>query len=241
MHFINIKDLTDGYKNFQNDFIMSNEFNILKSVPDLSEKGKLSVIISRPGMGKTTFMLQAALNLSLQNIPCYVFSLEMSKEHLLKQILKVITDVQILNHLPINICDNVLYIEDIKRIIKDKIKDGVVFIDCSDLILPPDNNENINILKQTAEDNRNPIVVTSQLSKKEYESLKSGKCPNFTFEDRADNIIFLYREPFLLEDLTENKNADNVYVKTLKSKAKKPHTEILKWNSEKYCFTPKQK
>ncbi len=239
MHFTNIKDLTDGYKNFQNDFIMSNEFNILKWVPDLSEKGKVSIIISRPGMGKTTFMLQAALNLSMHNIPCYVFSLEMSKEHLLKQILKVISDVQILNHLPINICDNVLYIGDIKRIIKDKIKDGVVFIDYSDLILPLNNNENINILKQIAEDNRNPIVVTSQLSKNIYKSSKNGKRPKFTFEDRADNIIFLDREPFLFEDLTENKNADNVYVNMLKSKAEKPYTETLKWNSEKHCFTPK--
>lgn len=239
MHFTNLKNLTDGYKNSQNDYIMSTKFNILSSVPNLSEKGKVSVIASRPGMGKTTFMLQTALNYAInQNKPCYIFSLEMNKEYLLKRTLKMIPDFDTLIRLPISICDDISDIEDIEKAFEYEIKDGIVFIDYLWLVrskiggITP--KDILMELKEIAEQKQISIVLTSQLSATEYEELLKNKDIGLQYYALAERFIFLNREPFLLDDYTENPNADNVYI-TIYENADIT-TKMFKWNSEKYCF-----
>jgi replicative DNA helicase len=51
------------------------------------KKGELIILAARPSMGKTTLMLQLALNLQDQNYPCAIYSYEMSKEQLMHKIL----------------------------------------------------------------------------------------------------------------------------------------------------------
>ena len=52
------------------------------------QPGDLIIIAARPSMGKTSFVMNCVQNAALQhNVPCLVFSLEMSKESLLERVL----------------------------------------------------------------------------------------------------------------------------------------------------------
>lgn len=58
------------------------------------QKSDLIIIAARPGMGKTSFVLQNALNASFDfNVPGAFFSLEMSMEQLMKKELAIMCDV----------------------------------------------------------------------------------------------------------------------------------------------------
>lgn len=49
--------------------------------------GELIIIAARPSMGKTSLMVQIAVNLQIQNYPCAIYSYEMSKGQLVHKIL----------------------------------------------------------------------------------------------------------------------------------------------------------
>lgn len=58
------------------------------------QKSDLIIIAARPGMGKTSFVLQNALNASFHfNLPGAVFSLEMSMEQLMKKELAIMCEI----------------------------------------------------------------------------------------------------------------------------------------------------
>jgi replicative DNA helicase len=77
-------------------------FHALDKVTSGWQKSDLVIIAARPAMGKTAFVLSMTKNIAVDyNIPCAVFSLEMS-------------NVQLVNRLIVNVC----------QITADKIKNG---------------------------------------------------------------------------------------------------------------------
>lgn len=62
-------------------------FSYLDRVLTGFSRSDLIILASRPGMGKTSFALNIAVNVAKQNIPVIVYSLEMSKDQLASRIL----------------------------------------------------------------------------------------------------------------------------------------------------------
>ena len=114
----------------------------------------LYLIGSRPAMGKTSLMIDMALNMAKYK-PVYIFSLEMYADHLAKRILSKISDIDFialdkkplkndetekikqgiktLDKLPIYICDKAPIT--LKELIElAEARDGIVFIDYLQLV-----------------------------------------------------------------------------------------------------------
>ncbi len=69
-------------------------FNDLDKITGGWQKSDLIILAARPGMGKTSFALQNALNASFDfNIPGAVFSLEMSMQQLMRKELAIMCDI----------------------------------------------------------------------------------------------------------------------------------------------------
>ena len=82
-----LSEVWDDLEN-QNKKIFETGFEDLDSVLGIVEKkGALITIGARPAMGKTTFMLSIMENILQKNKKCMYFSLEMSKEQLVKRLL----------------------------------------------------------------------------------------------------------------------------------------------------------
>lgn len=82
-----LQEVWDDLEN-QNKVLFETGFEDLDSVLGIQEKkGSVITIGARPAMGKTTFMLSVMENILLKNKKCIYFSLEMSKEQLVKRIL----------------------------------------------------------------------------------------------------------------------------------------------------------
>ena len=72
----------------QNKTLFETGFEDLDSILSIQDKkGAVITIGARPAMGKTTFMLSIMENILQKNKKCLYFSLEMSKEQLIKRIL----------------------------------------------------------------------------------------------------------------------------------------------------------
>lgn len=89
MKFVKLRELLiNDTKNPKYDVGISTkseflEFNILNKIPFINEKKQLSIVASRPGMGKSTFMLQVAAACALfENEHCHIFSTKDAKEEL---------------------------------------------------------------------------------------------------------------------------------------------------------------
>lgn len=110
----------------------------------------LYVIGGRPAMGKTSLMIDMALNMAKYK-PVYIFSLESDSTYLAKRILSKMSDIDLitlgdkplksdekekikkcieeLDKYPVYVCENVLDSNNISEIIESEAKDGIVFID----------------------------------------------------------------------------------------------------------------
>lgn len=110
----------------------------------------LYVIGGRPAMGKTSLMIDMALNMAKYK-PVYIFSLESDSKFLAKRILSKMSDIDLitlgdkplksdekekiknlieaLDKYNIYVCDNVLDSNKISEIIESEARDGIVFID----------------------------------------------------------------------------------------------------------------
>ena len=110
MEFVKLRELLiEDTKNPKYDVGISTkskllEFNILNKIPFINEKKQLSIIASRPGMGKSTFMLQVATTCALiGNLPCYIFPLKETKEEISYRIFSFVQNKDTINQLPIEI------------------------------------------------------------------------------------------------------------------------------------------
>ena len=158
MEFVKLRELLiEDTKNPKYDVGISTksellEFNILNKIPFINEKKQLSIIASRPGMGKSTFMLQVATTCALiGNLPCYIFSLKETKEEISCRIFSFVQNKDTINELPIEICsDKKLDIDDLEKAITAQISDGIVFVDSLELVESPSYRRTIAKLKSIA-------------------------------------------------------------------------------------------
>ena len=148
---------------------------------------ELIVIGARQGHNLTTIGLHIADNISRQNKPVAIFSLEYSKQALLEKLENTkniyIDDTP---NIPIT------YIEEqTKQLIKDhNIK--LVIIDCLQKIKDYNNTEIIKRLRTLAKEQQICIILLSQQSSDTTTEL--GNIKNKSVRDLIDSFIFLYEE-----------------------------------------------
>lgn len=146
---------------------------------------ELIVIGARQGHNLTTIGLQIADNISRQNKPVIIFSLEYSKQALLEKLKN--TDNIYIDDTP-NI--PITYIEEqTKQVIKDhNIK--LVIIDCLQKIKDYNNTETINRLQVFAQEQQICVLLLSKQSTDTATEL--GDIKNKSVRDLVDSFIFLY-------------------------------------------------
>ena len=202
-----------------------------KIIKGLNNSG-LNIIAGRPSMGKSTLAFNIAVNLA-KKIPVAIFSLEMSKEYVLNNIIDSnLLDTQII----IDDTPNISITEIEKRCRRLKVEKniGLVIIDYLQLISSDDENNReqelssiIQVLQKLAEELNIPVLVTSQLSKEPDIRFKAGQDPKPTLNDfgsssdiikYADTIMLLYRDDYYYpnsnkKDILEINVAKNRYGK----------------------------
>lgn len=202
MEFVKLRELLiNDTKNPKYDVGIStkSEFNILNKIPFINEKKQLSIVASRPGMGKSTFMLQVAAACALfENEHCHILSTKDAKEELAYRILNFLQNKEIANSLPIKICDcKKLNIDDLEKEITTHITDGIVFIDSLELVISPSYRRTLAKLKSMAIKKNLHIVLTASLPRivgSQKERLKA--LSKLKYFNSADDIMVLHREPF---------------------------------------------
>lgn len=225
MNFQTIKELLNKYakeisvwkaqaEDYKYDFAQE-VFGVCKNIPVYNDGGSLTLIAARPGTGKTTFILQAAVSFALhENKPAYIVSPEQTAGFLIRRLTQIVgkTFEKELENLPIYICDDSpIFIEDIEQLIKSKIKEGVVFIDY--MALAGTNgkrcrNEISKITKKLiaiTQSCKIPIVCCCQLSRKvekgggrSYRPILSDLTDEVTVLQDSDIILFLYRDSYYM-------------------------------------------
>lgn len=221
--------------NFEVHMGSISQLNILDSLTDSSENGILSVIAARPGMGKTNFMLQLALDYALfKNKRVYIFSPKDSSEEFLCRIegfLSGLTDsVRKKNILPIYVCKKHLKINDLEKIINEDIKDGIVFIDSLEDIESPGYRRTTAKLKAVAQNCNLPIIATARLPRPPIGRDKKPLLSDAKYLSLADNVILLYRRVYCLDDINSEMNLDKGEIIIAKAQNEEPKTLEFKWN-----------
>ena len=178
--------------------------------PELDElisglhSGELILIAARPSMGKTTFAIQIAKNLAINNQNAALFSLEND--------IKGITVIELSNK---------------ARRIKEEKGLDLIIIDYLQLMKGDpvagamsnpqrDFSDMFSSLKSVARELNVPIIVLSQLPRSvEQRPTKRPKLDDLRawgdLELEADFIMFMYREDFYFPE-TENKNITEINV-----------------------------
>ncbi|MCQ2735561.1 MAG: DnaB helicase C-terminal domain-containing protein [Alphaproteobacteria bacterium] len=188
MHFIN---------EYLNN-VSASEGYILECLPCFSI-GDVSIIASRPGMGKTTFMLQVVLNYATDNKnTCYVFSLKESTSETEKVMNRISDNKVALNQLSIKIIDRKnINIDDFEPIITSEMKNGIIFIDSLESIKSPSYRRTLSKLKRLAIAYNLKIFISANLSRKNEAFIdKPTLLPEFKYFYIADTVLLLYRKPF---------------------------------------------
>ena len=202
--------------------IFPSGFQTLDDITGGFKSGRLYLIGGRPAMGKTSLMLDMALNIASALNPVYIFSLESSETHIAEKLLyktkicknetmpEACTDD--IEDFPIYICDKPMRFEIIKKTIEDELTEGIVFIDYLQLI---DAQTDIHLssyeltqkrllissaFKQLAAQKKLPIVITSQLSREiENRYDKRPRLYDVKYEgivESSDTVIFIYRNAY---------------------------------------------
>jgi len=177
--------------------------------------GELSVIASRPGMGKTTVAANIALRCALhEQITTAFFSLELSKAQLVEK-MDCSGEAQIIIDDTPGI--TVSEIHQQCRELKNCRGLGLVLIDYFQLLIGGGNktgktetrkaevNEMTALLKDMSRDLCIPVIVTSQLSRScEERPDHRPRISDFgdadVLADAADNVILLYRDDYYHPD-----------------------------------------
>lgn len=189
-----LADVWEDLEN-QNKTFFETGFEDLDCVLGIQEKkGAVITIGARPAMGKTTFMLSIMENILLKNKKCIYFSLEMSKEQLVKRFLfqraevsflkfklnnlvakdwqKLAQAMENLSKWDLKIDDNSgIKTEEIESAIKE-LQPDVVFIDYFQLMEGSRKKDRfvqiediMKNLKRIAKENGVVIIIASQLSR----------------------------------------------------------------------------
>ena len=257
MKFTAIKDLMKEYfekTEIRRNIDISDEhptFGIYKNISIYHERGSFTLIAARPGMGKTTFMVQSAVSIALyEKKPIYIISLEHSAESLIRILEKINNEpfYDKIANLPIYICDDSpLSIDEIEKTIENKITDGIVFIDYFELIVTNEKNciksnsivsSKLRVLSRSY---HIPIICCCQLSRNIEKSGRKDDRPRL-FDLRyngqlcqdSDIVLFPYRDSYYNTNISVYNNFTECII------AKNRYGEIgivkLYWNSERCCF-----
>lgn len=184
-------------------------------IPSLDEmlggglrRGSLTVIASRPGMGKTSFALQLAGNFTAAGKHVIVFSSQLTKESILQRFKKSSSSVPAWDTLCIDdvIC---LSIGSILEKVSSREQCDVILID--DLQLLADRstiNDCIRTIKALARLLNIPVIVTSYLPRtrieKRYDHRPILSDLDFVIPEMyADVVIFPFRESYYSEEESE--------------------------------------
>lgn len=209
-------------------------------------KSDLILIGARPAMGKTSFALNLAQNISMiARKKCVVFSLEMTKEQLAERLLssqagvesqklktgELTTDEWVrLGNAAGQFNDVELYLDDTSSITVPEIKSRIrrmknvdcILIDYLGLITSAGKKENrvqevseiTRQLKMMAKDLNIPVICCAQLSRgteghgKNHKPQLADLRESGSIEQDADIVLFLYREDYYRNDVSEEKQDD---------------------------------
>lgn len=221
-------------------------FGILDKYITGLNKSDFILIGARPAMGKTSFALNLASNVSMAaKKKCVFFSLEMTKEQLAERLLASqagvtsqkfrtgeLTDdewIRVGNAASL-FQDVELYLDDTSSITVPEIKSRVrrlrnvdiIIIDYLGLIHSANHKENrvqevseiTRNLKMMAKDLNIPVICCAQLSRgtegrgKSHKPQLSDLRESGSIEQDADIVMFLYREEYYKNELSEDKQED---------------------------------
>ncbi|MGN1329106.1 MAG: replicative DNA helicase [Eubacterium sp.] len=209
-------------------------------------RSDLILIGARPAMGKTSFALNLAQNISMAaRKKCIVFSLEMTKEQLAERLLSAQAGVESqklrtgeltndewvrLGNAAGQFNDVELYLDDTSSITVPEIKSRVrrmrnvdcIIIDYLGLISSAVKKENrvqevseiTRNLKMMAKDLNIPVICCAQLSRgteghgKNHKPQLSDLRESGSIEQDADIVMFLYREDYYRNDVSDDKQDD---------------------------------
>ena len=209
-------------------------------------KSDLILIGARTAMGKTSFALNLAQNISMNaRKKCVVFSLEMTKEQLAERLLSAQAGVESqklktgeltndewvrLGNAAGQFNDVELYLDDSSSITVPEIKSRIrrmknvdaVIIDYLGLISSATKKENrvqevseiTRQLKMMAKDLNIPVICCAQLSRgteghgKNHRPQLADLRESGSIEQDADIVLFLYREDYYRNDVSEDKQDD---------------------------------
>lgn len=209
-------------------------------------RSDLILIGARPAMGKTSFALNLAQNITMgARKKCVVFSLEMTKEQLAERLLSAQAGVESqklktgeltndewvrLGNAAGQFSDVELYLDDTSSITVPEIKSRVrrmrnvdcIIIDYLGLISSAVKKENrvqevseiTRNLKMMAKDLNIPVICCAQLSRgteghgKNHKPQLADLRESGSIEQDADIVMFLYREDYYRNDVSEDKQDD---------------------------------
>jgi replicative DNA helicase len=190
------------------------------------QNSDLIILAARPSMGKTTFVMNIAHHVALrEGIPVGFFSLEVSKEQLIDQLLAIDSEA------PIYVDDaamtNVMEMRTKARRLQAEHGLGLIIIDYLQLISgggrssdgrQQEVSEISRGLKGLARELGVPVIALSQLSRA-VES-RDDKRPNLSdlrdsgsIEQDADVVMFLYRDEYYNPRDTDRPNIADVLIK----------------------------
>lgn len=200
---------------------MKTGINDLDNILKIKEEDFI-IIASRPKMGKSTLVQNIIINVAvIENKPTLYFSLEDSKENIVKKL--ILKTSMIKKEVPIfidtTIPQTIYEIIEKSHKIKQNKNIELIIIDCLQLIqfdskkaLSRDNEirEILKELKKIAKKLKIPIIVTSQLSRNPEK--RKDKRPVITdFANiissvlrYADKILFIYRDSYYNKENKSN-------------------------------------
>lgn len=202
-------------------------------------KSDLVYIGARPGIGKTTFAVNLAANITMTGKKCAFFSLELSAEGIEKRFLRINSDMKIY------IDDNPApTVSEIKQKVKDLKDVDCVVIDYLGLIKPEikeaDGTREVydisKELKRMAKEFDVSVICIIQLQRYESKPKLNDSKECAFIERNADVVLFLHRDDFTLNNITD---VDSNITELIIAKNNYGDTGIikLKYISETHQFT----
>ena len=263
--------LTDSDKDLEvgcggSDKMMKSGYPELDKMLGSFVEGALYVIGGRPAVGKTALMLDITTKV-VASTPklVYILSLEMTAEELTQRMISMIvnldqktvrggnlTDYQknliclcwcIMDAMPIYICDAAASMEQIESVVREEISDGILLIDCLQLIdaggehskrsMIQSRDEISPALKALATEKNVPIVVCSQLTQgSDQRENKRPQLSDFRDNERivqdADGIILIHRDP--------NNAGDKAELILAKNRFGETGSAYIRFDNDKWSF-----
>ena len=202
-------------------------------------KSDLVYIGARPGMGKTTFAVNLAENITMAGKKCAFFSLELSTEGVEKRFLRINSDMKIY------IDDNPApTVSEIKQKVKD-LKDvdcavidylGLIKHEIKEIDRTREVYDISKELKRMAKELDISVVCITQLQRYEGKPKLSDLRECAFIEQDADAVLFLHRDDFTLKNIN---NINPHITELIIAKNNYGDTGIikLKYDSQTHRFT----